>query len=378
MTGCSPHDLARCSGTEEEMMATHGLTPLPLEDEPTGLARLLGRRPKENAYRKIHNLIATTPIRGLRAESVEQILQDYRIERSAARPQLLELYGRVLHACARDEQLSDEELDDLRHLRDLFGLSAGDAATAATELFSTALVRAAADQRITDEEKTRLDTLVERLKLPDRVVRETYKEELGTIYNRVLKQVLEDRRLSPEEEGQLQALAKDLGVRNVQYETATAVLLDRFRLLWRIEQGELPKLAVPIRLQRDEHCHTSVEASCHEFRTVTRVIGYTGPTGRIRIAKGFYWRFGAVALAPVRKDELTQLDTGTLYITSLRLLFDGTKKTVSLPYAGVLNVKFFQDGFQVEQQRGKDRYFQFAGDMELIATILGIALAKSG
>jgi hypothetical protein len=44
-------------------MPLHGLSPMALEPEPSGLRRLLGRRSPENAYRKIHNLVATTPIR---------------------------------------------------------------------------------------------------------------------------------------------------------------------------------------------------------------------------------------------------------------------------------------------------------------------------
>jgi hypothetical protein len=97
----------------------------------------------------------------------------------------------------------------------------------------------------------------------------------------------------------------------VTTDEATAALLDRFRLLWRIENGELPELDPPIRLGKGERCHAALEASHHELRTVTEAVGYTGPTARVRLAKGVYWRFGAIKVAPIRRDVLKELDSGT-------------------------------------------------------------------
>jgi hypothetical protein len=191
----------------------------------------------------------------------------------------------------------------------------------------------------------------------------------------VLSQVGADRRLSPEEEGQLQALATDLGL-SVTADEATAALLDRFRLLWRIENGELPEQEAPIRLGKGERCHTVLQVSHHEFRTVTEAVGYTGPTARVRLAKGIYWRFGAIKVAPIRRDVLKELDTGTLYVTSRRLLFDGTKGSRAFPYTKIINVKLYQDGLQIERDTGKDQYFQFTGDAELLGAILNGAMRE--
>jgi hypothetical protein len=356
-------------------MPLHGLTPVVLEPEPSGLGRLFGRRATENAYRKLHNLVATTPIRDVSPETIEEILREYRIELQEARPRLRELYTMVLAAFARDDVVTDGELEDLRRLRDLFGLGAGDVAMAGVPVYRDALDRAAADQRVTEEERQRLAALVERLRLPDRIVQETQREVLGAIYERVLAQVGADRRLSPEEEGQLQALASDLGL-SVTAAGATSVLLDRFRLLWRIENGELPDVDAPIRLAKGERCHAALPSSHHEFRTVTDAVGYTGPTARIRLAKGVYWRFGAIKVAPIRRDVLKELDTGTLYVTNRRLLFDGTKRNRAFPYAKIINVKLYQDGLQIERDTGKDQYFQFTGDAELLGAILNGAMRE--
>ena len=73
---------------------------------------------------------------------------------------------------------------------------------------------------------------------------------------------------------------------------------------------------------------------------------------------------------------MTQLDTGNLYITSKRVLFDGTKKNVSIPLGKITNFTVFKDGLQVEKEAGKDPYFIGASDWELAGACLDSAARK--
>jgi hypothetical protein len=71
------------------------------------------------------------------------------------------------------------------------------------------------------------------------------------------------------------------------------------------------------------------------------------------------------------------LDTGTLHITSSRLLFDGSKKSTTIPYRKIINFTLYSDGIKVEKETGKDQVFQWAGDSEVLGTVLQSALKRA-
>lgn len=345
------------------------------------IGRLLGRRNKEHAFLEVKNLLARTPIPDVSPGSIEAILATYRLKPASARAGLCAVYGTVLEYFVRDLELSDAEVSALRRLRDLFGLRQRDIAEIEASVlagiyrreFQTAL----ADKRLTPEEKERLDTIVRQLRIPREVYEPIFKEDGTAVVLRVFNEACADRRLSPDEEQQLAALAKDLGA-TLKQDDATLAALERFRLLWRLEQGgALPSIPVPIRLQREECCHVSVPASHHEFRTVTRAFRYSGPTARIKIAKGISWRLGQINLERVTDEVLTQLDSGTLYVTNKRLLFDGTRKTAQIPFKKVMRFTPYQNGIRVEKDSGKDQFFACTTDIEVLSVILDSALAAS-
>jgi hypothetical protein len=153
--------------------------------------------------------------------------------------------------------------------------------------------------------------------------------------------------------------------------------LDRFRLLWRIENGELPQLTPPIRLQRSEHCHATIPAVHDELRTRTRAIRYAGPAVRVRIVKGVYYRAGSAAIDRVTDEVMHEIDRGTLYATSKRLILDGSRKTTSIPYSKINNVTRYDDGIVVEKDNGKDQVFRCDGDVEVFAATLTGAMRRS-
>lgn len=102
-------------------------------------------------------------------------------------------------------------------------------------------------------------------------------------------------------------------------------------------------------------------------------------TARIRIARGLSWRVGQLAVNRVTQDVLQEIDVGTLYVTSKRLIFNGSKKTTALPLRRILNFTIYQDGVQIEKDSGKDQYFMFDEfDGELLGAVLDAAIERSG
>lgn len=107
------------------------------------------------------------------------------------------------------------------------------------------------------------------------------------------------------------------------------------------------------------------------MRTITCRIRYAGPTASIRIMKGVRFRLGDLAVSNVTQDVMEHLDSGILYFTSKRLLFDGEHKSTSIPLSRVMNFRCFDDALVIEKDTGKDQVFKFANaDARLVAATL--------
>jgi hypothetical protein len=100
----------------------NGLETVELEPEST-LARLLGRRKTENAYREVNNLVANSPIFQIYHDGVEAVLRSYGLTLAEARPRLVEIYRRVVRHFAKDGKLEGLDHEHVERLGELFGFS---------------------------------------------------------------------------------------------------------------------------------------------------------------------------------------------------------------------------------------------------------------
>ena len=75
---------------------------------------------------------------------------------------------------------------------------------------------------------------------------------------------------------------------------------------------------------------------------------YGGPS--IRIAKGLSFRYGQSAGVSESHDELRRLDMGTLVVTTLRLIFTGSQRTISIALPKIIEMRPYADALQVHRQ----------------------------
>lgn len=144
-----------------------------------------------------------------------------------------------------------------------------------------------------------------------------------------------------------------------------------FKKLWNLSQGNFSDQWVDVRLQSGERCAYQFFARLYETRTVTRRIQYAGPTASIRIIKGVRFRLGDLAVNRVTKDVLKELDFGILYLTTKRLLFDGERKSTSIPLKRIINFQCYDDALVIEKDGGKDQVFKFTDqDPRMISATL--------
>ena len=340
--------------------------------QPTSfIANLLGRRPKENAFLEIHNVVASLPIYHISADAVAACLSRYGITQEEAQPRLLNIYSQVLDHFVKDLLISDDEVEQLRHLATIFKLSSDEVSQIHTEIvyprYEKAVRHALRDRHLTDDENAALDNLCSKLRIPESAANEIYKKHAVPIYNQAMSDALADEILTPEEETELEEVAKALKL-NIRFDEKLESILDRARRLWRLAQGELPVLSVPVNLQLNERCSADVEALYYEPRRAAEGIGYSGFSTSYG-AFGIRFRSGIMNTHRLSSQTLRLRGAGTLYFTNKRFLFNGDSQATSIDLDTIASITFYSDGMRIGKEASTDQIFTFSGDIDMLRLI---------
>ncbi len=352
----------------------NGIEPVPF-DPPGVMERLLGHARRRHALVEIRNRLATTRLRELTPEDIDAPLARDRVTREQAMPELEKLYAMVTRHLVRDGDITEQDRRDLAHLRRVLGLSEEDVQRIERELledvYRTELRRAVGDSVLTDQEKQRLRELAQRLRIPESVARAVREEEVSRVWARVFDAAVVDRRLSADEERYLAELAANLGVQP-RMDRATSHDLDRFRLLWRIEQGELPVLKVDVALEAGEQAHAAVTAE----RRVSSSPPRPADKRRVRLGRVVHWELGESVSAPDRAGWTSE-GSGTLVITGHRLLFAGARTPTTVELERIERFTVYRDGMLLEIEGEQEQLFVTAGDSEIVATVLSVLVQRA-
>ena len=207
------------------------------------LQRVTGQRPKENALIEINNMFAKRPVRTVSISDIEKVAESYKFNvfKKFQGP-LIGLYRDYLIHCLSDKVLTNEEIKDLLHLKHALGLNDKVVSKIHSEVsesvYSKSVDEAIADGRLDPDEEAFLDKLQQELKLPQEVAQRIYGTKAREYLDRYLKSALSDERLSPEEDEEIGSIAKSLGIQ-ISYDERTKSTLDKYRLYWLIENGEI-------------------------------------------------------------------------------------------------------------------------------------------
>jgi hypothetical protein len=285
-----------------------------------------------------------------------------------------ELFGQLVDLALKDRSISADDERSLEHLRALLSLGSVTAhivvAERAGELFKMFVGQTVSSGRLSAEGKASIDALAHDLKLSEESSKELYRQKAGDVLQAFLGSIISDQRVTPEEDRELKERAESLGF-NLVLDDASRSIVDRYRRYWQIENGEIPEIRAGINLQRGERCYFTGSATWHEYRRVTRRIRYSGPTFRVRIAKGLYWRAGDLGVQRVSDDVLTIIDSGQLYLTSKRIIFVGGRKNATLALGRVLDFHPYKNGVDVEKDSGKSPFLGFSEGVDVFSMILG-------
>lgn len=283
----------------------------------------------------------------------------------------------VLTEYLSDIRFSERERANLTWLREILGLSHDDVRRIREKkvepIFRRQAEIAVSDGILSTEQQEALDELADSIALPETMASQIYAEVAGGRIQRVLDHAIADQQLSPEEDAELRALARNLRV-STTTDAATQRTLDRYRLFWQIENGEIPAIDAGFNLYRGERCFFRCDATWYELKQVTRRFNYGGPAIRIKIMKGVYWRAGSLGVQRMSEDVLKHLDNGTLFLTNKRIIFMGGRRNRNIRLSRILDFEIYSNGVQIEKDAGASPFLETSADMELFGLLLGRSL----
>lgn len=356
------------------------LTPFqyrPLE-EPDLSDRLFRRPHRENALIEITNILADD-ISSLTAERVRQIEERWGVDfNKDFEDQRAEIFERYLAHCYSDFEIDPRERERLNQLIELLHLDDDQIHKIARPLqastYREAVQRFIADYEVTPEEDERLLALRSGLMLDEDQAHEIETKETTRHIQQYIDQAVEDALISPDEEAAILRAAKALNV-TLQWSDEYRKRWDRYRLYWDLQYGPLTPVTVRIRLQKTEQCYFSAPAVWFEERSRTRSVSYHGPTARIRLAKGVYWRAGNINLGRRTEQYMKRVDQGTIYFTNKRIIFTGDARSTNIRLTRVLDFHPSADGIEIVKDAGVNPIFRIASDIDIAAIVLNRVLA---
>lgn len=170
---------------------------------------------------------------------------------------------------------------------------------------------------------------------------------------------LADDLLSPEEDARIERLRERYG--GIQLDEQTGQQLQAARDQYLAWSSPLEPVNVPLMLKKGEWCAHAVKATVLEERQRTVRVNYAGPTARVRIMKGVYYRVGSVQAERVTESYHHTFGDGVLGATNKRLLWVSPQKSLSIPLQKIVMFEPFIDGIKIIKDTGKPLLFVFEG-----------------
>jgi len=200
---------------------------------------------------------------------------------------------------------------------------------------------AVADGQITDAELEQINGFYRASELSE----EDFHEVRNEIFVHVLQQAIADRRVSSQELTVLNHLIERLAIPR-DIEMWAHGQIQYYSLFAQIESGgPLPTgPATGLILQKEEVCHASIPAQLIEERVVSRNLSGGSQGVNLRIMKGVSYRVGQQKGQMVSQSGMVPVSDGYFVITNKRLVFTGDRKSVSTTIPKLLDLHIFSDG----------------------------------
>ena len=194
------------------------------------------------------------------------------------------------------------------------------------------------------------------------------------VWRETIESLVADDILSQAEFDRLESIAELMG--GSIWKSMPPELFTR-QYIARINGGWLPAVPAPtLLLKRGETAHLEMRvALMTEVVDRVRRGSYSGFS--FQVANGVRFSTGRFqSQSVVLGSHLEVADQGTLYLTSLRVVFAGGRKTLELPYSKLLSVNVFTNGIRLQMSNRQSAPLFRVGDGPLVAAVVNAAYQR--
>ncbi|WP_299435730.1 hypothetical protein [uncultured Maribacter sp.] len=345
--------------------------------KPSLIGKILKRTPKENALIEINNLFVENEddLTKVSLEQIQEIADKYKLQLNKKFKALrLDLFRKYIHHCLEDHVIDEDEINTFLHLKKILHLTDEEIKQVLNfetrKLYEQEVKSAVSDGVLTQEEKENLELLEKNLLLNSQVADDILQTNSNKVLTDFINQAVSDERLSDEEFEKMNEISLSLGI-EPKLNQRTKENLERYRLYWTIENGELPIYEnPPINIQKSENLYFMANVNWQEQRRVTKRINYGGPTARIKIAKGVYYRMGSISAKSVSEDVWQIIDSGNIYLTNKRLIFMGSRGNKTIRLNKILDITPYKNGVDIQKDAGKSPFLEFKLNVDIFSMML--------
>ena len=192
-----------------------------------------------------------------------------------------------------------------------------------------------------------LTSLQENSGLPLSICNTLIAEEI----NKTLKTFLNKEKINKEELDYVLKLTSSL---NYILQDAEKIEIRRKYSLWQLlDNQSLPVYKaglLELPLKKGEVVHFCEPANLKKYKTKMTKFDYHGPVFRIRICKGFSYKFGSLNTDVKTETYVDNEDTGNFYITNKRVIFVGNKNNFSYYFSQILKSELINVGLVFQKE----------------------------
>jgi len=344
--------------------------------KPNFFQKTFGLNPKYNYVIELNNLFVKheMDIYKISNYDIERLDIKYNVKLTDFLTEKLNIFEEYLKDCLLDEKLDTYDKDALEYIRNILSLppevTFKKIKKWTKSIYRDIVLSIISDGKVNEVEETKLEEYKIKLDLTISETKNIYIEEANKYFIEYVNEIIADDRVNPVEEQTLYAIAKNLNI-NVNIPDELAHKLNKFKLYWQIEHDEIPIIESDIKLIRGEKLYfKGKDVDWLEMRKVTKRYNYAGPTARIKIAKGIYYRLGSISVQPVTEDEWRTIDSGSIYVTNKRLIFMGDKSNKTIRLNRILDIIAYSNGVDIQKDSGRSPFLQFYDSVDTFSMIL--------
>lgn len=346
------------------------INPKPLKS-PNLLQKLFDKPNEANAIIEVNNFLAQQKGNFVSVDQILKILEKYDINlykwEKNKKAELFELF--YLYNL-QDKRFSNEESDELRILKRIISLDDETIreiqAKVIVDIYEKSIEEVLEDTRITEQERSYIEEVRDKLGISKNSGQELFKEKAEKLLEQVVSILTEDRRLNPNEEKLAIELSKNYGVPIKKVKNFNDLL--RYKLFWKIENGQIPIIKTDLKLTKGEVCHHINYIIWFEERIVTARNNELTSSNRVDLVRNNYSNPRENRIE--KKKKLVEIRSGKIYLTNKRLIYKMPEGFLGIRLDEIGNFKVYKDGIDIYFTNGKWAFWEINKNLDLFSIIL--------